>query len=273
MKKFLTFTLLAVLLITNACSRTDNDTTDNDVAIVQQNSLADAAMEDVQTISDQGADGNLTTYRNSVADRLLFSACATITHDTASAPRMLIINFGPVDCLCGDGRMRRGSVRCSYIGAYRDAGSTHTITTDNYYVNNNKIEGTRTVVNNGIDTSGNINFSVSDNVTITFADADELTRTSNRTRSWIAGYSTLVHSDDVYLITGSATGTKPSGTSFTMNIINPLRKEMSCNWIVSGLLSITPSGKLTRTIDFGNGSCDNQAQAAVGSYSKSITLY
>lgn len=33
---------------------------------------------------------------------------------------------------------------------------------------------------------------------------------------------------------------------------------MNCHWIVSGGLSLIPSGKPTRSIDWGNGSCDDQ---------------
>jgi hypothetical protein len=50
-------------------------------------------------------------------------------------------------------------------------------------------------------------------------------------------------SDDSYLVTGSGTALNSNGKSATMNITNPLRKELSCHWIVSGTVEITPQNR------------------------------
>jgi hypothetical protein len=272
MKKILSILLVSCMVLSVASCRKDKEATDEDVEITSQNSLADASMEDLQTISDQGSTGNLTSYRMSEDEGLMVNACAVITHDSLSSPRMLTIDFGATNCLCNDGRYRRGKLTCTYTGTYRAVGSTRTIITDNYFVNDNKIAGTRTVTNTGLNTAGNYQFDISDVVNVTFASGSTLSRNSTRVRKWVAGYSTMLHSDDVYLITGSATGTNAAGNSYSATITTPLRREMNCRWIVSGVLQVMPSGKAMRSINFGSGSCDNQATATVGSFTKAITL-
>ena len=200
--------------------------------------------------------------------------CATITHDSVSVPHIVTIDFGTSNCVGLDGRSRRGKVIVTYSGKYRDAGSTHTVTFDNFFVNDNQITGTRTVTNNGLNQAGNISFSIEINGSVILANgAGTCTHVSSRTREWVAGYATDDRSDDAYLITGNASGTNSRGGNYTAEILTPLRHENSCHNIVSGVIKFTPASKPARTIDFGNGTCDNQATVSAGSRSKVITLH
>jgi hypothetical protein len=76
----------------------------------------------------------------------------------------------------------------------------------------------------------------------------------------------------VYLITGSANGTSAGGTSYTAVIGQALRKELSCRHIVSGIISITPGDKPTRTINYGDGTCDDKATVTINGNVFNITL-
>jgi hypothetical protein len=67
----------------------------------------------------------------------------------------------------------------------------------------------------------------------------------------------------VSFISGSASGTDRSGKKFTVDINTPLRREMGCRWIVSGVQTITPEGKKARTIDYGDGTCDDKAKVTI----------
>jgi hypothetical protein len=77
----------------------------------------------------------------------------------------------------------------------------------------------------------------------------------------------------VYLITGSANGVNRDGLAYTMQITSPLRKEICCRWLVSGTININPSGMLTRTIDFGNGACDQNASITIAGYTFNFMMY
>jgi len=256
--------------------RKDKDPKDSDTSAASDNALAEGTYNDVNNIADQASTGTMTSYLTPIETEnksSLLSTCATITNDTLVTPHILTIDFGASNCMCNDGRYRRGIINVSYSGHYRDSASTHTITFTNYYVNDNQILGTKTVTNNGHNAAGNLTYSVVVNGQIIKAGGGgTINWTSNRTREWILGESTPTWSDDVYLITGSANGTNASGNSYTMTITSALRREIGCHHFVSGTLTITPSGKPTRYVDFGAGACDNQATVTINGNVYNITL-
>ncbi|HEX8515889.1 MAG TPA: hypothetical protein VF868_06790 [Bacteroidia bacterium] len=263
------FMTAAVISVFSISCKKDKDDTDKETVTARDNALAEHMFSDVSNIADQAVTGSLSTYLapNTPEFKSMLSGCAIITHDSTSVPRMLTISFGSSNCLCSDGRYRRGSINVSYTGGYRDSASTHTITFTNYYVNDHRISGSKTVINNGHNTSGNLTYAITVNGQIDKPSNGSVTWTSSRTREWILGDSTAAWGDDVYLISGSANGVSVpvtgGSTSFTMNITSSLRKEIGCRNIVSGKFELTPSGKATRYVDFGNGACDNQAQVTI----------
>jgi hypothetical protein len=278
--KFTKYLMVAatVGIVLGACKKKEDEPQDNDTSAATDNALAEGSFSDANSISDQAAAGNLTSFlygnSNESGERDLMTGCATITRDTVSSPRTITVDFGTANCLCNDGRNRRGIIHISYTGHYKDSLSMHTITFTDYFVNDNKVEGTHTVTNNGHNNSGHLTFSISVNGTITKANGGgTVTWTSTRTREWIEGESTALWSDDVYLITGSASGTNAAGNSYTATIISALKIKLNCHNIVSGKMDLTPSGKPTRTIDWGNGDCDNQATVTINGHVYNITLH
>lgn len=272
--KYLMIVTITGFLFTS-CKKKQDDM-DNDTSAAGDNALAEATYNDVHNIADQASTGTLTSYSPTFNsnEKGLLSSCATVTINTTVNPHTITVDFGTVNCQCSDGRNRRGIINITYTGNYRDSASTHTITFTNYYVNDNQVLGTKTVTNIGRNAAGHSVFSISVNGTIIKANnGGTITWTSSRTREWIIGESTPNCSDDVYLISGSASGTNTSGNSFTAQITNPLRRELSCRHFVSGTFTLTPSGKATRTIDFGNGVCDDQATVTINGNVYNITLH
>ncbi|MGZ4035817.1 MAG: hypothetical protein ACXVPU_04895 [Bacteroidia bacterium] len=278
MKTKLAFKYLMVAatvgILFTSCRKQKDDPKDSDTSAAADNALAEGTYNDVHNIADEAATGSLTSYLtvNNSEQKAYLSTCATITNDTTVTPHILTIDFGAVNCLCNDGRNRRGKINVSYSGHYRDSTAVHTITFTNYYVNDNQIMGTKTVTNNGHNSAGHLTYSVSVNGTIIKADGKTITWTSNRTREWIVGESTPTWTDDVYLITGSASGSSSAGGSFTMNITTALKKEIGCHHFVSGTLELTPTGKYTRYVDYGSGACDNLATVTINGNVYNITL-
>lgn len=264
-------------ILLNGCKKKEDEPQDNDTSTASDNALAESAFNDATSISDQAAAGNLTSFlstnNNGGDERSIMSGCAVITHDTMSSPRVLTIDFGSTNCLCNDGRYRRGAIHVSYNGHYRDSLSTHSITFTNYYVNDNQVLGTKTVTNNGHNNSGHLTYSITVNGTIIKANnGGTISYASTRTREWIAGEYTMMWSDDVYLITGTASGSNSNGHSFTATITSALKVKLNCHYIVSGKMDLTPSGLPTRSIDWGNGGCDNNATVTINGNVYNITL-
>lgn len=256
------------------------DTSDTDISVAADNSLAEATFNDIQNISDQAANGELKfyspTYNGSFSENQSFekNSCATIKHDSLSTPKTLVIDFGTTNCLCQDGKNRRGQINISYSGKYRDIGSVHSISFTNYFVNDNEIKGTKTVTNNGKNTNGHTTFSiVVDGQIIKANNGGTATWKSSRTREWLAGEDTKKDwTDDVYSITGSTSGTSANGGVYTSTIKTALHRALNCNWFDAGVIEINQTGKVLKTIDFGSGKCDADATVTISGKSYPITL-
>lgn len=219
----------------------------------EQMTMSEADYTDVGNITDEASSGELTSYKG---------GCATVTHDSTSSPRKIIIDFGTANCLCRDGKNRRGKIIVTYNGRYRNMGTVITTTFDNYFVNDNQIMGTRVVTNMGPNTLGQPTFTVVVNGSIILSGGrGTITHNANRTRTWVAGYTTPMVADDAYTIEGSTKTVGTKGDSFEATIRTALRVEVSCSNIVSGIVDFTRTGRTNRTssINYGNGACDRLA--------------
>jgi hypothetical protein len=279
MKNFSLIVFASMLFTLSACKKdTPKPEGDNDTSTSIENAMADAAFNDVANIADEGYTGAVSSYKGSIPPVFL-SNCASVSFDTSANPKSFTIDFGTTNCLCNDVNYRRGKIIVSYQGFYRDSGSTHTIAFDNYYVNNNKIEGSKTVTNKGRNLNGNLSFDIVVNGTITwdaayFGSVCTSSYTANRTREWSEGESTLIWTDDVYLISGTQSGVAHTGSSYTATTVSPLKKEIGYRHITDGTLAFTPQGKYTRYINYGypNGAQDNLAQVTINGYTFVIQL-
>lgn len=273
-----TFVILASMLSLTACKREkkDNTTVSTTLTDADDNGgyASDAARleqygNDVLSIADIAGTTGSANMRTT-------STCATVTNDTISSPRKLTINFGTTNCLCVDGKYRRGSIVVTYTGRYKDSGATHTITSNNYYVNDFKFNIHKTVTNKGTNMSGNVWYEVTVNDSLVLGTDSIISWTGNRTRTWLAGYATTDRSDDVYEIGGVTTLTRASGRVFTHTITTPLKIATSCAYIQSGVVTVSSTSFVggSRTLDYsyGGGGCDNQAQLTIGSRTYVIVL-
>lgn len=283
MKKTIFVLALAFTSVLSSCKKDQQAGIDYETQTALDNSLADGVFNDVNNIANQAITGTLSTYRSSNPDEnsTIFSACATVTltPDSSGPGGNVIVDFGTSPCRCRDLRYRKGQVLIRYTGAYSDSGTVITTTFNNYYVGMDsqslyKVEGTKTVTNLGRNTAGNKHFSVNvSNARITNTSNQVLTWNSTREREWIAGESTPVNwNDDTYSITGSASGSNFAGTNFTVNITSPLIFSLDCSYIKQGRFDLTPAGKPTRTLDYGNGGCDALATVTINGRTFNIVL-
>ena len=91
----------------------------------------------------------------------------------------------------------------------------------------------------------------------------------------ITGFNTKdTITDDVFEIAGTSFGTNAAGNTYKFTTIDgsPLVKSFGCQWIKSGKLKIERAGKLDATIDYGDGTCDDQGTVTVANTTKAITL-
>lgn len=245
----------------------------------EDNGTAESLYEDAFSSVDDAAKGESSINKTGESLRLATdSICATITVNPpapdSTFPKTVTIDFGTTNCTGSDGRIRRGKIISTLTGRYRTTGTVVTVSFTDFYINDYHIEGTKTITNNGRNSSGNLSFTVQvAGGKVTSPEGDVISWESTRTKEWIAGESTKLYIwDDVYSITGNASGVNREGRNYTASITNALRKEIGCRWIVSGTFEVAPQDLDTRTIDYGDGTCDNKAIVTVNNKQKEITL-
>ena len=272
------FTLVAIVFasVFSSCKKKETLETDKDTGSAADQNLASATVNDMTNISDEaGKTYTISSFKTDESSAVL-SSCATITFDTLAAAKTITVNFGITNCLGNDGRNRRGVLVISFTGKYRDSSTVINVTPQNYFVDDNQVTGSKTITNKGHNAANHLVYEINANIQIIRAGgAGTISWQCNRQREWIAGESTHSWTDDLYSITGIANGTTSNGNSFTSNITSPLIRNMSISCrrhFTQGVLEHTPSGKATRYIDYGNGTCDNLATVTINGIVYSITL-
>ena len=270
---------LSLSLLVSSCRKKEKEE-DKDTDSASENALATSIDNDMNNIADEaGRNKSISSYRTS-ENYALLAPCASLTFDTlvGTNPDSITVNFGAINCLCNDGRYRRGSLLVVYNGKYKDSLTTITITPNNYFVNDNKVSGSKTIKNLGHNTQGHLVYDINANISIVRANnGGTIQWQATRKREWLSGENTLLWVDDKYSITGIANGSNANGRSFTSIIptSKPLIRDMSVGCrkhFVSGQIEHTPNGKPSRYIDFGNGACDDQATVTINNKTYNITL-
>jgi len=264
---------VASMSVLQSCRR--DRWTDDDSQVAADNSLASATSDDIFKMADDAATTGSVSLKNGDAESL-GGPCATITRDTISSPKKVTIDFGTTNCTGNDGKARRGKIIITFTGKYRDPGTIITVTTDNYFVNDNQVILTKTITNKGRNAAGQLEWNiVVNNAQLLLANnGGTITWSKDETRTWIAGENTLMLRDNKYEITGSGSGVNKAGTAYTIHITSPILVDFSCaaSRLVKGTIEFTPSGKTARVVDFGTGTCDDDATITVGKTTKSFKL-
>ncbi len=288
--------LVATTLFTQSCRK--KESLDSDTSGASDNALAEGTANDITNIGSQAADNttgttsSLDSYRTANPNDILSTCAANITWSPSN--KIVTVEFNGSTCL--DGRTRTGTLTFNYSASaatathFRDPGFSCSVTSTNYVVDGNQVNIiSKTITNTtpvGFDpATTNEKWTVASNIEIIKAGgAGTITWTCNRT-------TTLLNTSTVYTgaanpinwpmakisVSGSASGTRANGESFTCTASDLVRDFGGCNIFnrhpfISGTLDYTPSGKSTRHIDFGAGACDATATVTIDGAVYTITL-
>jgi hypothetical protein len=260
--------LLAIVFV--GCKKDNNNnntpTIPNYSKVATENASIEAAFTDAFRQVDK------TCKENGVKD---INTCPTVTitpFDLVTYPKDVEIDYG-TSCLGTDGVYRSGKILAHLTKAYIDSSSVTTVTFDNYYVNLHHITGTEVITNLGKNQANHHVFGVEIQNGNLYSIDGVSVYNSTQQREWIAGDNTLLDpTDDVYLVTGTGSGTTTDGTAYTVNIVTPLQVAVGCAWIESGILNITIANNPNIQIDYGSGACDNAALVTWGVYSFNLVM-
>ncbi|MGB5377927.1 hypothetical protein [Muriicola sp.] len=226
-----------------------------EVAELKASDEAELISEEILNIAEDVymADEVLSTSKFSYNSDFL-PACVTITTVITSTTKERTIDFGE-GCELPNGNTLSGIIFLSYAKDMEQAMNTLSLSLENFTFNGVAIEGGASIVRMRANENGNPQSDADANYAATWPNGDTASFTGNRTREWIEGVGTGFWGDNVYLISGKGTFTGPQGNVFVKETVTPLRRELSCRFIVSGVLNISRNDA-TASLDFGDGSCD-----------------
>ncbi len=256
---FVSLILLAFTTLVWSCKKTNEDlTATNDVIAAAQDDSENASTSD-DVFNEVDNYAKAIEASNFSQMKSIEGVCAptiTITHanESTTFPKVITLDFG-AGCTGRNGNVKKGKVIFT-ISAKWAKDATRTISFENFYINERKIEGSKTVTNKGLNTNGNPSVTVVVDLKITKNDSTR-TYIATRTREMTAGVSTPLNIwDDKYSITGSGSGVNRKGVAYTTEITKALIVATDCKWIQSGSVKVSvPSKNKSMTVDYGDGTC------------------
>ena len=140
-------------------------------------------------------------------------------------------------------------------------------------MNDNKMEGVKTILNTGLNENGNLTFTkkVRD-AKITYPDESTITWACEKFSEQVSGGESILFADDMWSVTGSGSGVNLDGKSYTMEITSALIYKNGCFYPLSGVVEIAAEGEELKVINYGDGECDNIVTVTVGEVTEEISL-
>lgn len=272
MHKSAYFLLSALLLLSFSCNR-DRTLWDGEYFSTLDNGFAESEFSAIQQMIEVEARADSAVYGKTGAVTGLFCPDAVVTVTANGSNVVMRIDFSSgTNCL--DGRLRTGALIATFNGFWKNENSTVTIVPESYTVAGYSFFFTQTILVNPRNTAGQINW------TTRVVDAEllhpqngQISWDSERTTTWVEGEDTpLVFQDDAFEVTGTANGISRTNRGFDVTITNPLRIIGDCGYVVAGAIELTPQQLATRTIDYGQGACDNRILLTVGNFQQEYFL-
>jgi hypothetical protein len=181
-------------------------------------------------------------------------ACDVIYYPSENS---MIFGYGNVNRLCQDNKFRRGLFNVTFSGQVFLEGVTANIITDSLFVDDFLIEATMEIQNLGINDNNLPEYSLKViSGLIMIPDTTKINGVNLSTdfyMVWAEGSLTPpIHEDDIYLISGTASGVSSDGFEFSVDIQEPITDYVDCFWISQGINQITvPSAEFpTGDIDY-----------------------
>jgi hypothetical protein len=267
----LAFLMISVLAFSCKDEEEEVFTEQQEVEVISESSNAESITEEeVQGIEEE-------LVQNPMGGRIKGNGCAVVTWDQEA--KTVTLDFG-TGCTGVYGRTRKGKVIITYGGEFGDHQANRVISFDNYFVNEKQITGTIELRDFNQDDEGRLTATRKRNdLTVHFPDGHTFTSNGSTTVTWLEGAGDQDMSNDVLQITGSYTGVSSRGREVTHTILEPVIVSYACYLDggfarVDGLTELRISGQRerVRTVDFGDGTCDESITVTINGRVYTITV-
>lgn len=264
-KGFITLGMAAVLATFTACNNEETPS-----AVDQLELEMEAALDNAYESVDQAVEEGIAVVDASAGARMAspgnLGECAEVTHDADN--KIITIDFGTEGCIGIRGNEFKGQIVIEYNDRAYVPGAYRIITFVDFYVNDVKVEGTRTITNTSADETER-QFTVTlVGGKLDFGDGIFATRDAEWVRTWFIG-------EGIVTLSGGAEGVNINGVEYESNISteDPITFSRACLVAVpvSGTKTMTV-GEYEGSIDFGDGECDRLAVVTINGTSKTIDL-
>ncbi len=246
----------------------DSEASEDDSSIAAQVEDINSQATDIVMNENMGGRTDDETLSGGRTEGRFLNAASVIYNPTT---RTITFDFGATNVLCDDGKNRRGKIIVRLVEGRPLVLPFETETThENYFVNDNKVEGLRRerTISTGVGVRQTTITVV--NRTVTFTDNRVATRNVNHVRT-----RTVVGTGFEFSTIGSANGTTRKGRTYTNTIVLPLISKTSCNnnlFPVQGSINMTVNSfENPFVLDFGNGSCDKTFTVTYNGRTKTVT--
>jgi len=258
--KLLLFLVVSSFLFTS-CNNSDNIDLSEPISVDETNTFVevDNISDEVNNVIDDFfAEESLgARSEDTNPGGILSLGCMTRTVVIEGTTKIITLDFGD-GCELPNGAVLSGKIILIYAVNTDVKSLTITYTFENFHFNELSVEGENIVVRVRENENKNPQSTLTVNIKITWPDGEFASRRGTKVREWIEGYDTRTFGDNVFLITGNWTTTFKNGTILSATIIEPLRREMACRFIVSGLVELQKNNR-NGSLNFGDGRCDNKA--------------
>lgn len=182
----------------------------------------------------------------------------------------LIINFGEENYL-HLGHLKRGEIISIYNKFIYNSNAQIATTFNNFYINNNLIQGKMFLENNGSNQNGFQEFALTvDSMSMYTNNGSIDISSGNYIKELVSGNNTQYqYLDNIYKVTGNALGNSSNNNNFSIEISDSLNMNLSCFEssscvITGGTSTLTPNGYEERIINYGDNTCDCDVNAIIG---------
>lgn len=267
---------ISASLLISSCKKESSENTDNSkdqptaINLTVASSISQSLYDDVFTqINIEAENNNINGKLNGETG---VQGCATVTvspADLTTFPKTLTIDYG-AGCTIGT-ITRKGKLTATISGRLRTPGTTVSVTFQNYFVNEYKLEGVFSITNNSTNNAASFTTQTSNGKLTYPAGVAYYTHNGSHTYTQVGGLGTPTFTDDSWSVTGSGTTTSSANETLTVTIKTPLVKNIACGSVVSGTEDFQYNN-IKGSLDFGNGTCDRLATLTIGSYNTIINF-
>lgn len=275
--------VVMLMFITLSCKKSDStaQATDTESQTAIDYSICEKEFAQVGPTAT-----NLTIKTKSCPPRLMqgfsgvLSTCDTLTWisgDTAwTSPThqdpVYEYDFGTCGGYMFDGIPRTGKWRITFRnGGVKKQGASLLINFINYKLSTVTYSVDSIIFKNGGMNNGIYTYTISVYNAVCTAPTWTITYSSTRSVMVDTKNTTDPSDDEMTIVSGTAQGQNREKRAYSVNITN-LTKPASCKYITKGTVEIAPDKLTPRTINYGDGTCDNKATVTVNGNTFEITL-